>query len=312
MSAKKVSTLFDIFIDLNELSQGTRAIYRNSLMHLIKHIGDKKASEYTPIDAQVFAKRLSENHSNTTVNMYIRAMKAFFNWLCGSDLLKKSPFCGVRTLKVANLKKKHPYEDYEIEAMLKVCRSLRWRLIIALAITTGMRRSEILNLTVPEVDFSDGCITIQPKLDTVHTWAWNLKDHESRIVPLTPMAEGLLLKVLAALPVEQPYICLTSQRYKHLIGLRNKGELNYEKVKCPESNFTRHFKEICDRARVNYRTFHCLRSSALTILAEHGIEVHELQQIAGHSSFQTTMKHYLKPRNEMLRKVRNAAFNTGA
>ena len=305
MSADKVSELFLVFLELRSLAEGTREIYLRALDHLVRITGDKLPEEYRPLDAQIFIKKLEEGRTPTTVNMYVRGIKAFFNWCIESEILEVSPFRRIRS------KKEKPathraYEDAEIAKLIRHAPSDRWRLIIALAATTGLRRGEILNLTVDEIDYHLGVITLADKLKTNQTWSWSIKDYDSRQVPINGYLESLLLKVHATLPDGQPYICLSPRRYQFMMA---KVEIEYPWRKCPESNFRRTFMTLCRRSGVEYRKFHALRGAALTCMAENGLQPHELQAIAGHADVRTTFRHYVGARVEVLNRARKASFS---
>jgi len=308
MSAK-VSELFDVFLSLRQIRPGTAKIYGWAFGHLLDIVGDRPADAYGPIDAQTFAARLRDVIGPRTVNMYLRCVKTFFGWLVESKVLAESPFDTVRPLRVPpSAKGKTPYEDGDLAKLLRHCPGDRWRLILALAMTTGLRRGEILNLTIAEIDHYHGTICTQDKPESAFTWAWQVKDYETRTVPLTAAVMDLLVKVEAELPDGQPYVCLSPRRYRRLMELKASGKLTYEILKCPENNFTRTVKQICASAGVRYNTFHALRGTALSIMGEHGLQPHELQRIAGHASVQTTYKHYVRPRQQFLERAREATF----
>ena len=54
-------------------------------------------------------------------------------------------------------------------------------------------------------------------------------------------------------------------------------------------------------------SFHDLRRSCLTNWAESGLGRHETKALAGHSQITTTEKFYLRPRNRMLQKAKEAS-----
>lgn len=308
-----VSDLFNLFLELRDIGDGTRQLYAAALDRWIEYAGDSAAADVTPMDAAVFVKRLGERRvrgkviSPTTVNMAVRAMKAFFNWLVETEVIAKSPMSKVRYSRAVRAGK-DLYENDEAAALLAAAPNDRWRLMIALAVCGGLRRGEILNLTVSEVDYLAGVIRLIPKEQTDQTWAWSIKDHESRLVPITVMMEKLLLRVHAGLPDSQPYLCIAPGRYRYLRERLNDGRLTYEHRRVPENNFNRTFSMICTAAGVPNKTFHALRGSAFTIMAENGLQPHEIQRLAGHSSVETTYRHYVRPRHQFIARARDAAW----
>lgn len=305
-----ITELFDIFKQLrkHELSPGTLEIYTTAIGRLIAAAGDVSAGDLSPLAAMRYTEGLSASGlAATSVNMYLRAAKAFFRWLAVSGQIPRSPFEAVRSLK-APPPGRTMYRAGEVSRMLEACPDDRWRLIVALAVTAGLRRGEILNLTVREIDYAAAVITLAAKPDSPTTWAFELKDRESRQVPITPLSELYLLRMHAELPACQPYLVIRPGRYRRLIAKRNRmGRLPNADAKCPEINFLRAFRAICGRAGVTYRTFHALRGTGLTIMADNGLAPHEVQAIAGHSDVRTTYRHYIHP-DEHLARARAAAF----
>jgi integrase len=219
--------------------------------------------------------------------------------MVASEQIPRDPFRAVKQQR-DTAKGKRVFSPDEIERLLAACLMDRWRLYVMLAATTAMRRGEILNLTVREIDYAAGVITISPKADSAQTWAWQIKDRESRSLPITGATEQMLLRLHARLPDAQPYISISPQRYRRLIVKRDRlaaagKPLPSTFSRCPILNFNRDWRGICDRAGVAYRPFHALRGSALSIMAQNGLQPHEVQAIGGHADVRTTYRHYVRP-----------------
>lgn len=310
MSAKKVSELFKLFLSLSELGDGTVELYEQAVDKLTACLGDVDAAAIRPLDAQAVLCAIKSGRSATTVNIQMRCLKRLFKWMVESEVLAVSPFAKVKALK--ETRRGHtPYTETELAQLIAACPDQRWRLIVALAVTTGMRRGEILNLTIGEIDYLAGAITIAPKSQSAATWQWSIKDRDSRQVPINGALEGILLRRQAELPDGQPYVCLTPQRYQHLLSVQQTlGQLPYDQRKCPECNFVRSFKAICRRAGVPYRMFHATRGTGLTVMAEKGLQPHDIAKIAGHSDIRTTYQYYVRCRqSELLEKARSKSYN---
>ena len=73
--------------------------------------------------------------------------------------------------------------------------TLIWNLLIMVALQTGMRRGELLNLCWSDIDFDEYAIDITPKDDTEETWEWEIKDHEERTGPLSENTTQLLIDI---------------------------------------------------------------------------------------------------------------------
>lgn len=303
-----ISELGRMFIRRKKnLSDGSREFYERTLRYLSECFGDCDPDLIGMLDAERFVDWLESRGMNaTSINIYLRHAKAFFNWLVKREVIGASPLRAVEFLPPAGRPGKELYTQREVLAILAACGDDRMRLMVALAVTAGMRLGEILNLTIAEVDFEQQKIWIQKKEDTAGTWLWDLKDHESRPVPICEMTEKLLVHVMAELPAGQPYLCLAATRYQRLIARKNRSGLSYKVRKCPVNNFHRDFRAVCNKAGVRYKQFHALRGTCLTALLEHDQQLADVSRIAGHSSSGVTIKHYIREQDGYIDRARNA------
>ncbi len=74
----------------------------------------------------------------------------------------------------------------EVGKLLDACPSLRWRAFIALAVTTGMRRGELLALRWEDVDLEAGTVWVR------NTESHLTKSRKNRVLGLLPEAAALL------------------------------------------------------------------------------------------------------------------------
>jgi len=186
----------------------------------------------------------------------------------------------------------------------------QWDLMILLALETGMRRGEIMNLCWGDIDFESEEILITSKLNTKETWEWRIKDYENRTVPLSKYAIQLLAELQAKSPASHPYVFVPEERYK-FIQNRRRTKKNWGLV-CSRldvlNNFTRHFEKIQKRAGLKKMgMFHDLRRTALSRwFQKANLTEFEVMNLAGHSSFTTTHSFYLALQKGHIEKARKA------
>jgi integrase len=241
-----------------------------------------------------------------SVNTHIRLVKRIFSLAVKRGQLEQNPFDGLPLLKVPK-KPVRLFTKDEFERILGAARSPIWKARILLAKTAGLRRGEILNLTLNDVDFAKGRVVVQPKEDTKYTWRWVVKDKDIRELPLVDKAAELLIDIQTELPDGQPYLLLPSQRYRYLMRLKARGGLRYEVHKCPDGNFGRSWQTIFKKAGIEDGTFHDLRSTCITEWLEKGLMPHEVKELAGHADINTTMNHYVGIRESLIDKARDAS-----
>lgn len=190
-------------------------------------------------------------------------------------------------------------------------------MVITVALTTGMRKSEILNLVWSDIDFDEMEIYIQPKENTEYTWAWEIKDHDERTLPLQEDVAQLLINLQNRRPAGYPYVFVPPKRYDRIQLTRqgkSKRKKNSWSIRDANNSvingFTGMFNEIKIKAGIKKGTFHDLRRTAITNWFYAGLEVLEVMELAGHSKYETTLKHYLAIKNDLVKRARKAISHT--
>jgi integrase len=236
--------------------------------------------------------------SNATRDKHRRNLVWLFNEGIKAGVLTKNPASGVRRLKAAE-KDWHLYTDAEIDRLLAVADEKTWGPMVYLAYTTGLRRGEIENLIWTDIDLDQMTIAVNAKDGKDGTIAWQPKDYERRIVPLTEYAGHWLRKLRMASDPGNPYLFIPPQRYAHLIaGGGGRNTIN---------NFNREWATLCKRAEVPKCQFHSLRKSCITRWLEKGVPSFKVKEQAGHSSIQTTERYYIKFRSGDVEQAREAS-----
>ena len=302
-----ISQLLGMYLPRKHITQATIAETQNAFRTLIATAGDIKPSCLTSDIVEDFQTDLSGSGlSPATVNKYLRTLRPVFRWG------QRRRWCEDVFVEIRKLKEPKKeiviYELDELQRILAVCDKI-WRLRFLLAVTAGMRRSEILNLTVADVDFERQCIYVRPKQRTATTWQWQPKDKDVRIVPLEEQTEKCLVDIIAEMSPTVPYVCVPEERYRYLIA---KTDLSERVRICPVNNYTRMQKAILRRAGVIHKTFHDLRRTCGTQWSEH-LPIHAVRDLLGHSDVNTTIKYYTKTRDRFLADAKKVStlFLTG-
>jgi integrase len=306
-----LSELVELYLDVRggELAEGTVYLTRRAWTALVAIVGDMPMDEFQPIHAERFKGTLLKHYRPASVQTFIKTVRPVFRWWAKHDQGFEDPFAGLAPVRVP---KERPvaYQNDQVRAMLEAAATTRDQLRILLAYTTGMRRSEVLNLTWADVNFEQDVIYVQPKKETETTWHWQPKDKDYRIVPLTQEAKDLLLQIQMELPTSQPYPCLSEERYSLLQWRRSRGQMSGRMRRCPDSN-RRPMQAIRKKAGVEGACLQHLRSTCFTTCAEQGVPLHVIQGLAGHSNIETTRRYYIATRPESLDQVRTVMSKSG-
>lgn len=100
--------------------------------------------------------------SNTTINNYLRSIRAFFNWLVEIEALTRSPMRKIKLLHQQR-KAKEYLEDNELIALMKGLdrkeyQEYRDMIIMMLMLDTGMRIGETLSIEMKQLDLFEQTI----------------------------------------------------------------------------------------------------------------------------------------------------------
>ena len=305
----------------NQIRPSTKTEYRQAMEHFIRTIGNIDFQDVTHRHGEQFRQAcLDQGNAKNTVGKKIRQLKAMFELAVHrKQLLDENPFQYVRPPKASKNKKIRTYSDFEVDHLLRVASELQkehvleWDLAITLALTTGMRKGELLNATWSDIDFSEMTIEVTPKGNTDETWEWLIKDTDERTLPLTEDVLQLLIALQDRRPPHYPYVLVPPKRYDRIQLIRQGKPRGRKKVWTYEdarnsiiNNFSDMFGEIKKKAGIKTGTFHDLRRTAITNWFYEGLEITEVMRLAGHSKYDTTLQYYLAVKDDLVDKARRA------
>jgi len=249
-----------------------------SIEHFGNLFNDKKLFDITPGDIDDYKKIRLQKVKPGTVNRELNCIRYMFN------LAKRwKNFFGDNPVSISGLIS----VDYKVERILsyeeeerlfKNCNEYL-RDIIIIALNTGMRRGEILNLRWEWLDFKNSVVT----LPQTHT-----KSQKIRKIPINSKLRTLLLK-LSMKKRDQDYVFPSiSSKSGHMEGVK------------------RSFMSACKKAGIEGLRFHDLRHTAATRMIENGANIVAVSRILGHSDVKITMR-YAHPEDSLKEAVESLA-----
>lgn len=207
--------------------------------------------------------------SNRSINRKTSSLNTYYKFLIKIGDVSTSPLVKHKALKVQ--KKIHiPFSEQEIEAVLNRAathnfEAMRNKLIVELLYSTGIRRSELINLRLMDIDFEQQQIKVLGK-----------RNKERYIPLLTTVQETLkmYLEMRKALPqIKTP----------EFLFLTHKGTKIYAAMVYRIINS--YFSEISSKVK---KSPHILRHSFATHLLNHGADLNAVKELLGHSSLAAT------------------------
>jgi integrase len=284
-----------------KLSWAARDQTKYAFRQLIGALGDIPIADITVADAEDWQEYVADLTSKQTANSYLKAVRPCFNWAVRREMIEANPFEKLRPYRVTKPEIR-VFDGAEVRAILAAAKNEMWRARIIAALSAGLRKGEVLNLTLNDIDFDKQMIMVRPKKDDpkAGTWQWEAKDYEIRRLPLVPELHNLLVsKILPSLPAGQPYVMLSEKRY---FDLRKRiGSLPERIRKRPDEN-SKPFRRILDHAQISNGCFHDLRKTAITRWT-HYLPIQEVRRLAGHGDVSTTLKYYAGVRPDILERA---------
>lgn len=298
----------------DQIRESTRIDYEKAMEDFIRTVGNIDCLRVQQAHGELFRQScLDEGVSPATVAKKLRALKRFFCLAVQRKQLDENPLQYVKLPKVPK-QRVRIYTEEEIERIIRAASQfqnesvLEWDLLITLAITTGMRRSELLNMVWSDIDFSEMAIEVTPKENTKETWEWKIKDTDRRSLPLKEDVGHLLIDLQNRRSEGYPYILVPPERYDYIQNiLRPKGNWTLCSARNKMvNNFTKQFNKILAIAHVEKRTFHDIRKTAITNWFRQGLSEYDVMTLAGHANFSTTHKFYLAVADDLIARARKA------
>ena len=302
----------------DQIRESTQEGYRATMRDFIALVGEKDYQAVTIEDVERYRQTcLDLGNRPTTVTKKLKQLKAIFQTAVRRRQLDENPLRYI-TMPKCPKNEIHTYSDVECERIVKAARDfsmahderrcVRWDLLVVVALAAGLRRGELLNATWADVDFEAQTLQVSPKTDTAETWLWLIKDVDRRTLPLTDDLTQMLVDHQNRQPDGHPYVFVPPARYDHIQQeLRAKGNWTYsDSTRKVVPLFNRHFNKILARAGLDRGEFHDLRRTAICNWFAEGLSELEVMQLAGHTDFATTHRYYLKVKDDLVHRARQA------
>lgn len=208
--------------------------------------------------------------SNRTVNRKISSLKSFYKFLIKIEVIEVSPLAKHKSLKVPK-KLQIPFSENEITEVFDLLavsddfESLRDLLLVELLYGTGMRRAELIGLTLGSVDMSQKTIKVIGKRN------------KERIIPLLPNICDTIYKYL-----EKRDEIIPRQSEAPLL-ITKKGIKLYDTLVYRIINH--YFSKTSNKIK---KSPHIIRHSFATHMLNQGADLNIVKDLLGHASLAST------------------------
>lgn len=281
MNEKYIEEFIDYLRFEKKYSENTISSYKRDLNKINSYL-KKDFIKLTKADIQKYIQDLSKNKNSNTISRTISSLKSFYKFLEINKYTNTNPLTTIISPKTARKLPKVLSEE-EVNKLLDINLNndfdYRNKAMLELMYSSGLRVSELINLTVNDVDLKNSLVRIFGK------------GSKERIVPLNDYAtETLNNYILYYRPK------LFKQKENNYLFLNNHGN------QMTRQGFFKTLKKIAKEKGIKSELSpHTLRHSFATHLLKYGADLRSIQELLGHSDISTTQI-YTHITNEMLEK----------
>ncbi|MBD9274980.1 site-specific tyrosine recombinase/integron integrase [Clostridium sp.] len=259
--------------EVKQASENTVQSYRRDLMQMITYLEEKEireAAKVTKTSLHGYILHMEEQgKAATTISRMMAAMKAFFNYECMQECIRRNP---AESLHAPKVEKKAPVvlSVDQVSALLaqpsgQTPKEIRDKAMLALLYATGIRVSELIGIQMEDINMNIGFLVCRD-------------GERERTIPFGRSAKAALEEYLEHARNEL---------------LRGKGS-DYFFVNCTggamsRQGFWKIIKYYGEKAGIEEDiTPHTLRHSFAAHLIARGADMRAVQTILGHSDMATT------------------------
>lgn len=264
-------------------SENTITSYRRDLIQFQSFLKEQKVVTVANVGrahiSSFITKLMGMGMKASSIERHIAAIKSFFAYLIREGKLKSSPTADIE-LPLKGKKLPKALTLIEAKNLVECPKSEKDRAIMELLYATGIRASELVNLTMNDVNLDVGFIKCFGK------------GGKERIVPIGAVAVAAVRKYIDTARPESP---------SEILFLDNRGK------KLTRQGLWFIVKKYVKRSGIRgSASTHTLRHSFATHLLEKGADLRSVQEMLGHSDISTTQI-YTSVSRERLKRIYRAA-----
>jgi integrase len=257
--------------------------------HIIPHIGSMKLKDLNPSHIQMLHSIKLENGATPTRVRFIhkilnRALNLSVRWGYRND----NPAALV-TVPKKSRKEMLTFSIDEVRTFLMAVKGSRLEALFHVAVTSGLRQSEILGLQWPDLEWETGNLRIHRQLQRVHGRGLIFSEPKTaagrRLIAIGPTTLKKLTEHKERQDIERQGYTEEWQELKLIFATSQGSPIG-------PRNLYRKFKSIIKSSGLPDIRFHDLRHTCATMMLQSGVNVKVIQTALGHSSVTITLDTY--------------------
>lgn len=269
---KQIKLFLEFLQNDKKLSDNTLQSYRRDIVQFEDYIKDNDLNylKLTEDDIKNYFTHLNDiGKKNSTISRNLSTIRSFYQYLIKTKKIAKDPTSNLQSPKI---EKRVPsvLSSEEVELLLDQPKDIdlkgtRDKAMLEFAYATGMKVTEIIDLNIKDVDFTNNTVTCN-------------SGKKSRTIPLGALAEKALKEY-----VDQARPILIKDDETEALFVNLNGS------RLTRQGFWKIVKYYKEQAHIDKDiTPHVLRHSFATHLLENGADLKSIQAMLGHSDISST------------------------
>jgi integrase/recombinase XerD len=257
------------------LSEQSVSSYSSDISKFLKYINEQNVNDLnnasTKLISEYFELMRDLGISSSSTSRYLSAVKGFFKYLSSQEYIEKDPV-EILSTRITERKLPSVLSFLEIEVLLQAPNlkekfGIRDKAILELFYSCGLRVSELINLKISDLYFSDGVIRVLGK------------GSKQRIIPIGSSAVKWIAEYMKTL---RPLL-EKKMKSENIIFLNNRG------TKLSRMGVWKIVDKYVKEAKIEKEFHpHTFRHSFATHLLEGGADLRAVQEMLGHADISTT------------------------
>lgn len=266
--------LINVYIKVMESENKSKGTIKEYLKHINEYFIflDNNGIDYEEAkskDIKLFRNE-NPNLSTSTKNNKISAVNSFYTFLVDDmEIMDHNPCFSIKSLKIKDRAEKIPLTKIQIHWLINACKNDRDRAIITMLVNTGLRISELLNITLSDYRYA------------------KTHDGELNIIGKGNKLRAIYLNDNVIEVIDKYLLIRKESEYDNLF-------ISNGCVPMDRSCVSRTLKTTAKRSghfsdeEISKIHNHLLRHSHFTNLSDNGVPLEVISELAGHSNVNTS------------------------
>lgn len=259
-------------------------------LHIIPEIGHIPLAKLTAQQLQLlYARRMQAGLSGNSVERLHAMLKSALKEALLLNLIQRNVADLVKPPRLQHYEMR-PLNPTQVRQLVEAIKGDRFEAFYILALTTGMRRGELLALRWQDIDMARRCLSVRQGLREDHN-RWVIRETKTKYSRRTiGLTDGAITALHRHWDRQQKERLWSGFHYDEALDLVFTNTVG--KIQDPNDITKLWFKRLLKQANLPNIRFHDIRHTCATLLLAAGVSVKVVSEMLGHSDIAITLRVY--------------------